>query len=387
MSSSGAGPEPLVLHVIPTALSRGAQREARDLVDSLDAPGQRRHRLLSLFAGPHDVPVDYALDLGRGPHPGEGFDWRAVPEIRRALRRLAPTVVVAHGGDPLKYLVAAGAGGRSALLYYAIGTFAHPGSRTRVALWRALVARATLVAAVGDEVHEECRTLLHVAPGRLVAVANLRDPAVFHPADVSARRDGHAVGRGDDEARRDVPVVAFVGALTPGKRPGRFVEVVNALRRDGVEFSALVCGDGPLAASLVGPAGRAGIELLGRRDDVAEVLRKVDLLVFPSLPTGEGMPGILVEAGLSGLPVVATAVPGVQAVVDDGRTGYVVGVDDTPAMVAAVGRLLRSPAERRAMGAAARRRCVERFSLDAVWDQWAPLLDPFLADPRRRRVG
>ena len=40
--------DPLVLHVIPTTAPRGAQREARALADRLDAPGTRRHRVLSL---------------------------------------------------------------------------------------------------------------------------------------------------------------------------------------------------------------------------------------------------------------------------------------------------------------------------------------------------
>ncbi len=140
-----------------------------------------------------------------------------------------------------------------------------------------------------------------------------------------------------------MPVLAFVGALTPGKRPQRFVEVVAALRRRGVELRAVVCGDGPLAPSLAGPAAAAGVELLGSRSDVAEVLRGADVFVFPSLPTGEGMPGVLIEAGLTGLPVVATAVPGVRTIVEDGTSGFVVDVDDLDAMVEATARLLLWP--------------------------------------------
>ena len=51
-------------------------------------------------------------------------------------------------------------------------------------------------------------------------------------------------------------------------------------------------------------------------------------MVFPSLPEGEGMPGVLIEAGLSGLCVLATAVPGVSDVVLNGVTGAVVEVSD-----------------------------------------------------------
>ena len=111
---------------------------------------------------------------------------------------------------------------------------------------------------------------------------------------------------------------------------------------------------------------------------MAEVLRGADVFVFPSLPTGEGMPGVLIEAGLSGLPVVATAVPGVRTMVEDGVTGFVVDADDGAAMVEATARLVADPALRRRMGEAARRRCVAQFSLDAVAACWTA----FLSTPR-----
>ncbi len=153
---------------------------------------------------------------------------------------------------------------------------------------------------------------------------------------------------------------------------------------------AFVCGDGVLAPALTGPAAAAGVELLGSRSDVAELLRGADVLVFASLPTGEGMPGVLIEAGLSALPVVATAVPGVRTVVEDGVGGFVVDVDDVDAMVDATAQLLSEPALRRRMGDAALERCLARFSLDAVAACWTSFLDPLVArgvSSRRGRSG
>src|SRR5580700_7481807 len=103
--------EPLVLHVIPTPTSRGAQREARALADQLDSPGVRRHRVLSLVSAvdknEDEVVVDYELGNGGGSASAVGFDPRLVVRLRRSLVRLAPVLVVAHGGEPLKYLVPA----------------------------------------------------------------------------------------------------------------------------------------------------------------------------------------------------------------------------------------------------------------------------------------
>ncbi len=364
------GAEPLVLHVIPTRAARGAQREARALADRLDTPGVRRHRLLALVGPPGvertddaDVEVDYTI--GGGSRSTVGFDPRLVIRLRRALDRLAPVLVVAHGGEPLKYLVPSLFRRRRPLAYYAIGTLGSPGRKpVRRLMWRFLARRPDLVAAEGAEVLDECLTFLGVSAGRLVLVPNGRDPEEFRPAP--------------DAGPRSVPVIAFVGALTEQKRPDRFVDMVATLRARGLEFQALMAGDGPLGPEISAGARAAGVELLGARGDVADVLKGTDIFVFPSLPRGEGMPGVLIEAGLSAVPVVATAVPGVDAIVVDGETGLVVGVDDFDALVGAVASLLDDPVRRRAMGQAARRWCSERFSLDVVAADWRDALVPLL---------
>lgn len=363
--------EPLVLHVIPSPDARGGQREARALADWLDEPGVRRHRVLSLVGGPEEgegqVAVDYVVDAGGAGAATTtvGFDPRLVLRLRRTLARLDPVLLVAHGGEPLKFLVAARFR-RRPLAYYAIGTLAPQGQRPlRRTLWRYLARRPDLVVAEGTEVLDECRTVLGVAAARLVFVPNGRDPDEFRPDP--------------DAAPRPEPVVTFVGALNAQKRPDRFVEVVSALRARGLGLRAQAVGDGPMRASLEPSAAAAGVELLGARRNVAEILRGTDVMVFPSLPRGEGMPGVLIEAGLSGVPVVATAAPGVSSIVVDGETGVIVAVDDLDAMVDAAAGLIADPLRRQTMGHEARRRCVERFSMETVANGWRTALLPLLA--------
>jgi glycosyltransferase involved in cell wall biosynthesis len=174
-------------------------------------------------------------------------------------------------------------------------------------------------------------------------------------------------------------VITFVGALTGQKRPERFVALVVALRAGGLAFRALLVGDGPLREEVTAAAGPAAIELLGARGDIADVLRETDIFIFPSLPRGEGMPGVLIEAGLSGVPVVASRVPGVAAIVVDGETGVVVDPDDFDELVGAVTALLSDPEQRQAMGRAARQWCTENFSLEVVAAHWRDALLPLLA--------
>ncbi len=355
---------PLVLHVIPTTVARGAQLEARALADELDAPGVRHHRLLSLFDGPPEVVADFSLGhAGRGT-AGVGMAFGLVSRLRSTLARLDPAVVVAHGSEPLKYLVPAMLGRRRPLLYYAIGTYSGRNNRLQLGLWRYLTARADMVAAEGEEVLDECVSRFGVPTARAALAPNGRDPKVFHPTD--------------GPRSPEQPLVLFVGALTSGKRPERFIEMVARLRAQGTPVRAELIGDGPLREEVAGPARAADVELRGSRSDVADQMRRADVIVFCSRPAGEGMPGVLIEAGLSGVPVVATSVPGVTAIVRDGETGLVVAVDDLSAMVAATTALVDDPELRRRMGTAARTWCEERFGLTAVAARWLSFIQPLL---------
>ncbi len=359
---------PLVVHVIPSPRGRGAQRAARILIDRLDEPGVVRHRLLGLFDGPPEVEIDLPLGQPGGSHPAEGFEPRLALRLRKVLAQLDPAAVVAHGGDAMKYVVPAVVGTGRPLVYCVIGTYAGPPALLHVWLWRRIMARANVLVAVGDEVLEECTGRFRVSPQRAIMIPNGRDPSRFRPQSESAEAD--------------VATLIFVGALTPGKQPGRFVEVVRHLRGEGRAVRALIVGDGPLAGTLEPLAAAQGIELLGPRSDVPELLRHSDVFVFTSRPTGEGMPGVLIEAGLSGLPSVSTPVPGAATVLCDGCTGLI--VDDSAAtMAAAVGQLLDDPDRRATMGASARRRCASAFTLDLMAQRWRAALQPMVDDHAR----
>jgi glycosyltransferase involved in cell wall biosynthesis len=132
-------------------------------------------------------------------------------------------------------------------------------------------------------------------------------------------------------------------------------------------------GDGPFAETLRYSVNADGIEILGARSDIPELLRDADLMLFTSSPAGEGMPGVLIEAGLSGLPSVSTRVPGAAEIIQDGLTGILVG-DSAWEMMEAVGRLLDHAEVRSAMGAAARDWCESKFNLDVMAQRWMAAL-------------
>lgn len=352
---------PLVLHVMPYDMARGGQVMARALADQLDGVwGQQR--VLTLFEAPDTVlRADFRLNVPLGPLRAAGLDPRVLLRLHRALKLLQPAIVVAHGGEPLKYLAPLPA--RSwPLVYLALGIVSDEArSGGRHWLYRSLVGRSDLVGGVSTECLDEAHDLFGVPRDRLVLLPNGRDPGTYRPS------------AGSVEAG---PVtVIFVGHLTRTKRPERFVQVVAAVRGRGHDVTGVMVGDGPMEADMraIGPG--AGVDVLGRRDDVPDLLRDADLLVFTSVPESEGMPGVLIEAGMAGLPVVATDVPGVSSIVVDGVTGLIVPVDDAGAMVAAVERLVSDRRLRDQMGAAARTHCVEQFSIAAISRRWIEVFE------------
>lgn len=351
---------PVVLHVLPIDAARGAQRYARALVDHLDGRGAR-HRTLTMFESRERVlDADVKLDLPRVTAARLGFDPRVVGPLRAAVQQSDAAVVVAHGGEPLKYLALC-LPFSSPMIYYKIGLVTPEARRgARRLLHSALLRRPSWVAGVSEECLEEAHRVFGVPRERLVLVPNGRSPGQFRPRD--------------EGPPRDTPILTFVGHLSSSKRPGLFIELVRRLSERGVRVEARMVGEGPLRAELADDANRAGVTLLGRRDDVAALLRESDVFVFTSIPEGEGMPGVLIEAGLSGVPIVTTDVPGARAVVRHGETGYVVGVDAAEDLVARASTLVQDAGLRSEMGHRARAHCMKELTLERSAELWETLL-------------
>jgi len=124
-------------------------------------------------------------------------------------------------------------------------------------------------------------------------------------------------------AERD-QVVGFLGRLDEEKRIRELAAVAKALP-DQTTF--VFAGDGGLRGwleqELSAEIESGSVELTGwvDHDDVPEVLSRFKLLILPSAPT-EGLPTVILESMSCGTPVLATAVSGVQDVVRDGKTGF-----------------------------------------------------------------
>ncbi|MGY1739531.1 MULTISPECIES: glycosyltransferase family 4 protein [unclassified Blastococcus] len=346
-----------MLHLVTSTQRRGAEAFAVTLHERLVARGHRGH-VAALVRGDHPPELDVPA-LGRRP-----LGVAPLARVRRAARGV--DVVVAHGSRTLPASVLALAGTRVPVVYVNIGDplfWANtPSRRARV---RLMLARVRAVAALSEASRTVLVERFGLAPEAVRVIPNGRRAADFPPADDARRR----AARAELGLHPDRDVVLFLGALSPEKRPDVAIDAVARL--DG-GTGLLVCGDGPLREEAERQAATAlgdRAAFLGTRSDVSRVLAAADVLVVPS--DSEGLPGVLIEAGMAGLPVVASDVGFVREVVLDGVSGFLVPPGD-PAATAAAVECAR--ARREALGAAGRRYCLDRFEMEKVVDAWESLL-------------
>jgi glycosyltransferase involved in cell wall biosynthesis/SAM-dependent methyltransferase len=183
----------------------------------------------------------------------------------------------------------------------------------------------------------------------------------------------------------NTPVVSSVGTLSNTKGVLSLIDAAPLVlkRFPEVKF-ALAGADGSAGNELERrlreePAGRA-FRLLGFRTDSADVIASSDVFVLPSL--ADSMPLVVLEAMHASKPVVATRSGGAAEMVLDGETGFLVPVDDPPALARAVLALLEDPKRMAAMGRRGKVRAQTVFSheryiqkFERVFDQLASATD------------
>jgi glycosyltransferase involved in cell wall biosynthesis len=193
------------------------------------------------------------------------------------------------------------------------------------------------------------RRLLPPERIRTIGVPVALDAPVVAPASRARARE--ALG-----LPREATVVGVVGRVTYQKAPEDFIAALRALTRPGVV--GVWVGDGELAgrlAELAAPELRHGrIVLAAERADVTDLLPAFDVFALPS--RYEGLPLAVVEAMVSGVPVVATDVGAVSDAVVHGETGLLVPPRRPERLATAIGRLLDEPALATRMATAARGR-------------------------------
>jgi glycosyltransferase involved in cell wall biosynthesis len=183
--------------------------------------------------------------------------------------------------------------------------------------------------------------------------------------------------------RAEGPIrILFVGRLEPYKGVDTLLNALAALKQQATKpFSLRIAGDGSLKAQLIADAQRMelgdSVEFMGwiSADQIPQVYQSSDIFVLPSVV--EGMPNGVLESMSTGLPSIASRVPGTEELITDGETGITFNPGDVESMTAALKSLIEDDEARARMGNAARMAAIER-SWEKVAAQYAKIYERVL---------
>ena len=348
-----------VLQVVTDCDRRGAQVYATDLAVGLAALGCDVETV-ALAPGQHGERLDLPV-LGPGPRSLATF---------RNLRRRARTcdVVVAHGSSTLLACAVSLIGLRTPFVYRQIsdplrwaGTW---GRRLRVA---AFLRRSRHVVALSHDVADVFSQHYWLRRDMITVIPNAVPESRFHPPDAAERLEARSeFGISSAEV-----VAVTVGSLSEEKGVDLAIESLV----DVPQAVLLVAGDGPDREALQALADeRLGdrVQFVGPISDVRAVYWAADLLIAPS--RSESMPAVVIEAGLCGLPVVASDVGAVSEIVIDGVTGYLTKPGDVSALRSVVSQLAENREAATTLGSQASVRCSQRFTIESTSPKWKAVL-------------
>ena len=365
-----------ILQIVQKPQRRGAEIFALQLSEQLRLMG---HEVKTAYLYPHEgenpLPLarnDEVLG-GREHHCFEkipGVHPLLLRRLRRVIADWQPDVVQVNGGRTLKYGAAATVGFRTrpwVLIYRSIG---QPHRWLRGPLHRGVYARlviprvhgivglsSTALRALGDVYH--------------LTMPTAGIPCGVDPASLSLSASRALVCRWA-ETPPEAHVVLYVGALSQEKRVDRLLRIVETATRKVPNLFLWIVGDGPERAALEQQVRTSSlghcVRFMGVQNEVANYMSAADLVVLTS--DTEGMPGVVLEAGLLQRTVVTTRVGGVSECVLNGRTGILIERNDEAAFAEAIIQLLQQPERRQRLGYAAREWVEENFALPRIAEEF-----------------
>ncbi len=285
--------------------------------------------------------------------------WLAIRRLRRSFR---PDLLHVH------WIIPQGVAGYGlmrrvpSLLTSLGGDLYALNGRLPTALKRAVVARARYVTTVNADMRD--RVIALGAPAEKVRVL---------PMGVHADAFGRSAA-GDRRPGR----LLFVGRLVEKKGLTHLLAAAAALPST-VNWTLVVAGDGPLRQDMEHQAADMPVEFAGQlgREQLSEHYRRSSIVIAPSVAAAsgdqDGLPVALLEAMAAGCAVLASDLPGLNDVIEDGVSGVLVPSGDVPALTAQLQRLLTDDQFRERLAAAAPD-AVQDFSMASIGARYNEIL-------------
>ncbi len=175
--------------------------------------------------------------------------------------------------------------------------------------------------------------------------------------------------RGEFGIDPNTVLIGFVGQLDERKGVDTLIKAFSKLARERTDIHLLLTGTGPLRSRLeeLSRPFRTRISFAGYRDDPAEIMKAVDMLILPSLWEGFGI--VLIEAMAAGKPVISTNVSNIPEIVSDNKEGLLINPGDEHSLTTCMRLLCRDRDLRQRLGKAGKRKVTRLFTLEHMVDE------------------
>ena len=385
-----ARPPHLVVHVIHRLAIGGLENGLVNLLNH-GLASRYRHAIICMtgFTDFRDRIEDANVEVF-AIHRKEGRDWGAQWRLFELIRRLKPAIVHSRGLSGLDSMLPALINGVPARIHGEHGRdMGDLDGSNRKGQWIRRLHRPLVshYIALSRDLESYLETKVGVPSQRITQIYNGVNCHDFRPA--SGERE---LLPEIDFAPMGTFVIGTVGRMQPVKDQVNltraFIHLVAILPQEKSRLRIVMVGDGSLRAECEALLTQAGLRHLawlpGARDDVAALMRGMDIFVLPSL--AEGISNTILEAMASGLPIIATAVGGNPELVEDGVTGSLVPAANPVALAEAIKPYVIDRELARHRGHANRRTAQARFSMEAMVNSYMQVYDRVLERKVRQTV-
>jgi sugar transferase (PEP-CTERM/EpsH1 system associated) len=310
----------------------------------------------------------------------EGQDWGSFIRLYKLLKKIKPTIVHTRNLATIEYQLPAWAAGVKRRVHGEHGwdVFDPDGSNIKYQ-WVRRLMKPIIQRFIPLSKHLESYLTekIQVAPEKVTRICNGVDTGVFFPpTGHKAPLYGCPFSFSQDQV-----VIGTAGRMHGVKDQLTLVKAFIWLCEYKPELKhklkLLIAGDGPLRAQAINLLEESLLTehfwLPGERNDVAEIMRRLDIFVLPSL--AEGISNTILEAMATGLPVIATDVGGNPELVIDGETGSLIAANDIVLMAVKILDYVDNAEKRHQHGQNAHQRVLQEFSLTAMVGQYKAVYD------------
>jgi glycosyltransferase involved in cell wall biosynthesis len=354
-----------LLHVFPSFEVGGPQVRFADIANRL--AGKYQHTLISLNG---DTSCASRLEPESGvrlmplrARKSSGLDLGNLLGFRRLLSNIRPDVLLTYNWGAIEWAMAN--------RWFPIARHIHfedgfgPEEtlrqlRRRVLFRRLALGKRTMLVVPSLTLQRLAMKNWRINPAQVVRIPNGIDCERF------ARQPNTEV-LADLQPSAGTALIGTIGALRPEKNFARLIRCVAAMP-DTPPSRLVIVGEGPERSRLEATTQSSGIvgrvTFTGFVEPPERIMGRFD--IFACSSDTEQMPYALIEAMAAGLPIVATDVGDVRAMVSEENRNFVVSRENEAAFAASLARLVADPYTRHRIGAANRARALRKFNLDAM---------------------